>query len=83
VRHQTMMEMMERMLRIKFGKEALQLMPRISYPRHPERLDSMFDAIVKATTLDRVRRACAAQVRMEEAAESSAPASTCTRRKRS
>jgi hypothetical protein len=53
------MQAIEDVLRIKFGEEGVSLVPEITALEDVEKYRSVNRAILKATTLDEVRRACA------------------------
>ncbi len=46
-------------LRVKFGEEGLQLLPAISDLKNADKYLAMHNSILKAATLEEVRRACA------------------------
>jgi hypothetical protein len=54
-----LMQAIEDALRIKFGEEGVRLVPEITALEDAEKYRSVNRAILKATTLDEVRRACA------------------------
>jgi hypothetical protein len=49
----------ERGLHLKFGEAGVALLPEIKALSDPEKILAVYDAIVMATSLDEVRRACA------------------------
>jgi len=67
----------ECLLRNKFGKEGVQLLPEIRALEDPDKYLGLIEPIFKAATLEEARRACAA------AAASPEPPKKKARRKRS
>jgi hypothetical protein len=55
-----MLLMLEKLLRSRFGEEGVQLLPAISDLENADKILAMHDAILKAATLEDIRRACAA-----------------------
>jgi hypothetical protein len=66
-RQKIMLELIEDMLRAKFGEEGVRLMPQIRALEELDKLRAMMQAIAMATTLDEVRRACAKAAVPEDA----------------
>ena len=58
-----MLRMIEDTLRLKFGAEGVALVPVIHELNDAEKLLALNRVLVKATTLDEVRRACAEAAR--------------------
>ncbi len=55
-----MLDLIEDSLRAKFGEEGIKLLPDIEAMNDAEKYKAVNRAILTATTLDEVRRACAA-----------------------
>ena len=54
-----MLQLIEDLLRVKFGEEGVKLLPEIGALEDTEKFRTLHQIIAKATALDEVRRACA------------------------
>src|SRR5206468_4235042 len=62
-----MLQVMESTLRLRFGEEGVQLLPAIAALEKTSDILAMNETILKAATVEEVRRACAATAAVPEA----------------